>query len=377
MKYRKPQYYDAFRCIADRCPDTCCQRWQIGIDEDSLYRYWKVDGAFGNRLKNSINWESGTFCQYDGRCEFLNEKNLCDIYENLGQEYLCDTCRQYPRHVEEFEGVREYSLSLSCPEAARQMLLEREPMHLVEWETPEEETFEEGFDRLLYGRLLKARDVILAVAQDSELDIRVRMEICLIFAEGLQSRLDREAYDELDVWIRERQTDCRRDMAQAVRRRKEKDADRWNRRQREAACLRRLETVESTWNVLLEETLQTLYRQGKTWYEACCAEFEADIRAESTDAGNWESASEKIAVFFIYTYFCGGVYDKAVDVKIRMVVFCLEWIQELAMARWLQRGKKRIFQDLVSTAYRFARQVEHSDANRDEVEEWLMWEEGE
>ena len=25
-------------------------------------------------------------------------------------KYLCDTCRKYPRHIEEFEGLREYSL---------------------------------------------------------------------------------------------------------------------------------------------------------------------------------------------------------------------------------------------------------------------------
>ena len=42
---------------------------------------------------------------------------------------LCDTCRNYPRHIEEFEGLREISLSLSCPEAARILLSQKEKVH--------------------------------------------------------------------------------------------------------------------------------------------------------------------------------------------------------------------------------------------------------
>ena len=42
---------------------------------------------------------------------------------------LCDTCRNYPRHIEEFESLREISLSLSCPEAARILLSQKEKVH--------------------------------------------------------------------------------------------------------------------------------------------------------------------------------------------------------------------------------------------------------
>ena len=53
---------------------------------------------------------------------------------------LCDTCRRYPRHIEEFEGMREISLSLSCPEAARIILSQKDP---VTFRTFEKETAEE------------------------------------------------------------------------------------------------------------------------------------------------------------------------------------------------------------------------------------------
>ena len=103
MRYVKPHYYDDFQCTADRCPDTCCAGWQIVIDEDSLEKYSQERGPFGNRLYASIDWEEGIFRQRKGRCSFLDENNLCDLYKELGKDALCKTCRMYPRHVEEYE----------------------------------------------------------------------------------------------------------------------------------------------------------------------------------------------------------------------------------------------------------------------------------
>ncbi|MGN0250305.1 MAG: flagellin lysine-N-methylase, partial [Oliverpabstia sp.] len=143
MRYSKPDYYDQFQCIAGRCPATCCAGWQIVIDEDSLERYEQEQGAFGNRLRNSIDWEEGIFYQYGQRCAFLNEENLCDLQAQLGESALCDTCRKYPRHEEEFEGLREYSLSLSCPKAAEMMLTNPGKVTFSQWETDEEDDFED------------------------------------------------------------------------------------------------------------------------------------------------------------------------------------------------------------------------------------------
>lgn len=77
------------------------------IDDKALKRYRQTEGSFGNRLHNSIDWKEGSFLRYEGRCAFLNEENLCDLYIEQGKDSLCRTCRQYPRHTEEFEGCRE------------------------------------------------------------------------------------------------------------------------------------------------------------------------------------------------------------------------------------------------------------------------------
>ena len=106
MLYVKPDYYDKFSCIADKCEATCCAGWQIVIDEETLEKYHKYEGAFGNRLANSIDWREGVFKQYeDKRCAFLDENNLYDSawetppFANEGKTYLIF----FPESLSDFE----------------------------------------------------------------------------------------------------------------------------------------------------------------------------------------------------------------------------------------------------------------------------------
>lgn len=117
-----PSFFPQFRCLAGNCPDTCCRGWDVELDEESYYSYLVEKGPFGDRLRSSMAEEDG--CHFfpltdAGRCPFLNEQNLCDLYRELGPDRLCRTCREYPRS---FAGAGDYEqvdLSLSCPEAGR------------------------------------------------------------------------------------------------------------------------------------------------------------------------------------------------------------------------------------------------------------------
>ena len=115
MEFTFPNYYKEFSCIAGSCPDTCCAGWQIVIDNKTLKKYQHFKGPFHNRLHNDIDWKEHVFRQYNRRCAFLNEENLCDIYTEAGPKMLCDTCRNYPRHIEEFESCVRFL----CPFPAR------------------------------------------------------------------------------------------------------------------------------------------------------------------------------------------------------------------------------------------------------------------
>lgn len=127
MKTYYPCYYYKFKCIADKCPGSCCKAWEIVIDDETYDRYLDVKAVIGDRIrKNIITDEDGDRCfkLSDGRCPFLNEKGLCDIHIELGEELTSKICRDHPRFIEEYDGFTEISLSLSCPEAARIILSE-------------------------------------------------------------------------------------------------------------------------------------------------------------------------------------------------------------------------------------------------------------
>ena len=50
MKYYYPDYFDDFECVpGHECPDSCCIRWQIVVDPDTLKKYRHVEGPLGKR----------------------------------------------------------------------------------------------------------------------------------------------------------------------------------------------------------------------------------------------------------------------------------------------------------------------------------------
>jgi lysine-N-methylase len=58
------------------------------------------------------------------RCPFLSEDRLCQIQIEYGEPYLSQVCATFPRTVHTIDHLEEKTLSLSCPEAARVVLLD-------------------------------------------------------------------------------------------------------------------------------------------------------------------------------------------------------------------------------------------------------------
>lgn len=375
MRYMKPHYYDAFRCIANQCPETCCAGWQIVIDEDSLEKYSRIENSFGNRIRNSVDWTEGIFYQYDRRCAFLNEQNLCDLQSELGEEALCDTCRRYPRHVEEYEGLREYSLSLSCPVAAAMILKEKEPVTFQEWETDEEDEFEE-FDFLMFTQLEDARDVIFQIIQNREIDLRIRMKKILNFGRKLQKCIDEERSYDVDgiiefyrVWSeegwrkdREKEENGENEAAEEIP---------YDRMVKNFSVFYKMEHLHSKWTKRLDDTWKVLYEKGESYYRDIWNQFHIAYGYHSVNKKEWERTGEQLLMFFVYTYFCGAVYDDMIYTKIALSVFSVVWIQEFFMVLWITRQGKVGMGEMIETAYSYAREVEHSDLNLDILEEWL------
>ena len=124
MIVTKPTYYDAFRCIAGSCPDSCCKEWGVWVDETSAEYYRALPGPLGDRLREVlVEEEGGTVMQIvNGRCPMWRADGLCRIQAELGEEALCRVCTDFPRIRHDYGDFLEHQLELSCPEAARLIL---------------------------------------------------------------------------------------------------------------------------------------------------------------------------------------------------------------------------------------------------------------
>ena len=369
MIYTIPDYYNQFRCLAGECSDTCCAGWQIAIDRPSLRRYGKVQGPFRKKLVKSVNWLQGTFCQTeDKRCAFLNEDNLCDMYAALGKKSLCRTCRLYPRHVEEFEGVREISLSVSCPEAARILLEKMEPVHFLTHKKDGEEEFDD-FDPLLYSALADAREVIFQILQNREVPLKIRAGIMLGLAHDIQVRLKKGALFSCgELYERYRSEGAIRFVEKKV---EAQEADHEDCYWKAAALfgkLYRLELLHEEWDRTLREAEELLYWKGHAHYTDIKKEFAQWM--EENQKG-WEIQKEQLLVYFIFTYFCGAVYDGRVYAKAKLAAAGVFLIEELLAAKWLKNEKTLDFEDIVEIVYRYSREIEHSDKNLTDLEKLL------
>ena len=124
VKLCAPAYYKNFKCIADRCVHSCCIGWEIDVDCHTAAKYASLTEGYGVEIAKSIEWsETPHFrlCEND-RCPHLDERGLCRIITELGEDCLCHICREHPRFYNDTSYGREVGLGMACEEAARLIL---------------------------------------------------------------------------------------------------------------------------------------------------------------------------------------------------------------------------------------------------------------
>lgn len=347
MIHRFPNYYKEFSCIADKCEATCCAGWQIVVDEDSLKKYKKVTGPFKQRIKDGVDFKEGVFYQNPGkRCAFLNERNLCDMYTALGEDSFCETCRRYPRHIEEFENVREFSLSASCPEAARILLSQKEPMQFYEVEIEAEEEVFDDYDPMVYEKLLEARGEMLSFLQNRLVPVKERAAALWDFIQIFQEEMDEGtlfADDTIYEKLIPRDPKTSYEEAKAL-----------------FALLHNLEFLADDWEETLDEAEGLLYGKEADAYKSIKNDFDS---WKTVNFPDWDIVTEQLLVYFITTYFCGAVYDEYVASKVKMSICSVFYIEELATAQWVKNSGSLSNAEFTRIVYRYSRELEHSDEN--------------
>ncbi len=346
MIYRKQSNFESFKCIADKCPKSCCIGWQIMIDDEGLETYSRLGiepkmstekRDFILRLKNSINYEDGSFIQHNIRCSMLNANGLCDLHSTLGEDFLCNTCRQYPRHTEEFQDIREYSLSLSCPEAVRMLLEPSYDFSICESEDGKLDVPEdyEDFDFLIFDKLEYARDKMFEIASDKKHPLATRMDIISKLGLRLQ-----ELYDEGDIFAMD-------DIYEDIDKLSHSDIEQTYRYCLESLdILISMEVLEESWRESMKNT-KAYFRNSPDSLKL----FTDTLYPEPT----LEFIFEKILKSLLFTYFCGSVYDGQIYARTMIALQSVRW---LMMINCACKGNS-----LNEVLYLYSREVEHSDNN--------------
>lgn len=353
MKYLWPLDVQGFACLGGECPASCCRGMEIFIDEDSLRRYQRTGGEMGERLRRGIRWREGTFRQGEGGCAMLTPKGLCFLWEELGEESLCETCRTYPLHVEEFPFAREMTLGLSCPAAARCLL--SAPLgigeRVLEKEEEEELSFEEGEEEL-YTVLSRVRGELVSFAE-GEAALEEKLGLVLETGGTLQ-----RAYDEgiplEEAWEKER-----------------------NMPQREKKDLEGEESsLSGAFSLFFEGrgVLSGLWREGPlaAWekeIEGFLALPQKEREAAGRDlrrrASAWEDLSYERALSHVLAYYeavflPGACYTGEIEACALLGPFALFWQETLLGAR-LRAGKEAGEAEFYEAACALSRYLEHDD----------------
>lgn len=214
MKIIEPEYYGSFKCIGSECTSTCCMGWNIWIDKESFFKYKNEQDDFSKKLKKSIRKKDeceddndyGEFIlDYNKRCSLLNKKNLCELYINKGEEYLCRTCTIFPRTSNNYiEENLEKNLECSCPVVAEYLVSNKDGINFIEKEEEitelDERIITEWYDGdIIKDKLtLRARDVFINIAKDRSINLNNRIFKIKVIQDKIQKYLERDNTGDLD-----------------------------------------------------------------------------------------------------------------------------------------------------------------------------------
>ena len=321
MRHIYPTFYHEFRCIANRCEDSCCKDWDIDVDSETEKFYQTVQGALGDKIRSlTITDEYGerVFRSGNGRCPFWNDDMLCDIYIGIGEEHLSHTCANFPRVHIDYGDFQEHLLSFACPEAARFMLREEGNPYRDFGGSEELETTDENEDFMSF--LLKARERSVAFLLNRDEPFAYRLADCLEFNAQVQALLNGEEPQPLSTdGVKAGSPDFIFDLH------------------------RQFEIMSDRWRQALDETA------GQADSLAISKNFGADY--------------EKFALYYLYRYYLEAIHSGDVLYSVKRII-CAYLVTGKMDALFASQGyplpRMRILQ-------RYSKEVEHSYENTEQL----------
>lgn len=352
MKYHKPSFFDQFKCIGSACTDTCCAGWEIEVDETTAQGYLAEKGAFGDRLRREIGSEPGEyfFKLKNNRCPFLNKENLCDIFINLGEDRLCDICREHPRFYNWFGDYTEVGLGLCCEEAERLLFSDSKPLTFVEEvHTDASDLLDDESEEC--EQMLEERKAIFSILQNRKKNIGARLKRLLLQLPYADEMLlltvpilewdDPESITKLDYNAKPSTTTLKSSALFLIR------------------FFGGMESLDETWPSMmkeLEQNIDSLIDVDKA------AEFIQFMKGE-----NRLYEYEHIAVYLVYRYYPEILFDGQIEAKILFAAasICLLFLMDL---QCFQKNTAYTQQDRIELVRRFSKEIEYCPENMERFE---------
>lgn len=146
MKINTFAYIENFRCIGGDCEDSCCIGWDVDIDKNTFERYKTLTHPeiqpivqktlFKNEWCNDVKIDYAKLeLRKDKWCPFLTSDKWCLIQKTMGESYLSNVCKNFPRIYNQLNGHWHLTLTLSCPVAVQNLLTHKEPFKKVQLDT--------------------------------------------------------------------------------------------------------------------------------------------------------------------------------------------------------------------------------------------------
>ncbi len=330
MILRMPHYCSDFRCTADKCTDNCCKGWEIDIDSTTLDFYRSVGGEFGERLKeNIVSGETAFFKLLpDERCPFLNDRNLCDIFTELGEEHLCQICTDHPRYFEWFKGVKEGGTGLSCEESARLIITAKKKFSFTETVIPDDDC--EDYSDEFYDFLYDAREKIISHLEDECLTVSERISDVLSYAKKLQYLVDNGETEEL-----------------------------------KAETSQEMKLPDEEKLIEFFSGLEPLDPGRPDYLKHCLSlipKVKQNREAFSQAVPDMERFLENIAVYFIWRYFMKGVFSEEFYSYVFLMAASVIMIRYLCECFYLENETLTV-KDVIRIAKEYSKETEYSDDN--------------
>ena len=199
MKCIRPVYINNFQCDGKSCGSRCCKGWRVVVDDDTYTKYDKLINE-SDRQEIMLQLERMSDEKYlvkmkdNLECPFLDEDYLCKIQKKHGENYLTAICHSYPRVNYRLDYVLEQSLTLTCPIAARLILLPAESMEFEEIEIDEPRGIFDWTDKIQMSpeESVKIQATAISILQDRNLSLNGRLlKLCLLLNDDDNLNIER------------------------------------------------------------------------------------------------------------------------------------------------------------------------------------------